>query len=62
MLREPIESEMGIAYHYPWISMASKYSDVFLKELPGLTLDREIEFGIDLIPQVQPISITFNSM
>lgn len=34
-----------------------KYSDVFPDELPGLPPDSEIEFGIDVAPDTQPISI-----
>jgi hypothetical protein len=33
------------------------YPDVFLDELPGMPLERDIEFCIDLIPRTQPISI-----
>ncbi|XP_076883092.1 uncharacterized protein LOC143531730 [Bidens hawaiensis] len=33
-----------------------EYPDVFPKELPGLPPEREIEFTIDLIPGVEPIS------
>ena len=34
------------------------YLDVFLKELPGLPLQREIEFTIDVVPDATPTSIT----
>ena len=37
--------------------MVETFPDVFLKELPGLPPDKEIEFCIDLIPGVQPLSI-----
>nr|GFB08022.1 putative reverse transcriptase domain-containing protein [Tanacetum cinerariifolium] len=33
-----------------------EFADVFLDELPGLPLAREIEFGIELIPGAEPIS------
>ena len=33
-----------------------RYADVFLKDLPGLPLDREVEFAIDLLPGITPIS------
>ena len=33
------------------------FSMFFLEELPGLPPDREIEFGIDVPPGTQPISI-----
>ena len=35
-----------------------EFPDVFPKELPGLPPDREIEFGIDLVPGAEPKSIT----
>lgn len=34
-----------------------EYLDIFLEELPGLLQDREIEFCIDLLPRMTPISI-----
>ncbi|KAA3480627.1 Gag protease polyprotein-like protein [Gossypium australe] len=35
----------------------SEYTDVFPKELLGLPPDREVEFVIDLVPRIAPISI-----
>jgi hypothetical protein len=32
------------------------FLDVFLGELPGMPLDREVEFVIDLLPRTAPIS------
>nr|GEZ12728.1 putative gypsy-type retrotransposon polyprotein [Tanacetum cinerariifolium] len=32
------------------------FSDVFLEELPGIPPEREVEFGIELVPGTQPIS------
>nr|GEZ37444.1 hypothetical protein [Tanacetum cinerariifolium] len=32
------------------------FSDVFSKELPGIPPEREVEFGIELVPGTQPIS------
>nr|GFC69839.1 retrotransposon protein [Tanacetum cinerariifolium] len=32
------------------------FSDLFLEELPGIPPEREVEFGIELIPGTQPIS------
>ena len=32
------------------ILVVKDFLDVFLEELPGLPLDREIEFGIDVPP------------
>ncbi|KAA3464322.1 reverse transcriptase [Gossypium australe] len=34
-----------------------EYVDVFPEELPGLPPDREVEFGIDLLPGTTPVSI-----
>ena len=36
--------------------VVSKYVDVFPDELPGLPPDREIQFGIDLVLSIAPIS------
>jgi hypothetical protein len=33
----------------------SEFSDVFPEELPGMLLDREIEFVIELVPSTAPI-------
>ncbi|KAG8487906.1 hypothetical protein CXB51_018008 [Gossypium anomalum] len=38
--------------------VVSEFADVFPEELPGLSLDREVEFVIDVIPGTAPISIT----
>ncbi|XP_016702287.1 uncharacterized protein [Gossypium hirsutum] len=40
------------------VSVVSEYVDVFLEELPGLPPDREVEFGIELIPGTTPILIS----
>ena len=40
------------------VSIVWDYPDVFLEDLPGLPLEREVEFGIDLIPGTAPISKT----
>ncbi|XP_070013143.1 uncharacterized protein [Nicotiana sylvestris] len=39
------------------VSVVNEFSDVFPVELPGIPPDREINFGIDVIPGTQPISI-----
>ena len=39
------------------ILVVKDFPDVFPEELLGLPLDREIEFGIDVPPGTQPISI-----
>ena len=38
------------------ILVVKEFPDVFPEELPGLPLDREIEFAIELIPGTGPIS------
>ncbi|XP_070040627.1 uncharacterized protein [Nicotiana tomentosiformis] len=39
------------------VHVVNKYPDVFPDELPGIPPDREIDFGIDVMPGTQPISI-----
>jgi hypothetical protein len=38
------------------IRVVRDFPDVFPKELPGMTPDREVEFVIDLLPGTAPIS------
>lgn len=38
------------------IPVVREFTDVFSDELPGLPPDREIEFSIDLVPRITPIS------
>ncbi|XP_017647945.1 uncharacterized protein LOC108488157 [Gossypium arboreum] len=44
------------------MSVVNEFPDVFPKELPGLPPDREVEFGIDVIPRIAPISVTLYRM
>ncbi|WMV55015.1 hypothetical protein MTR67_048400, partial [Solanum verrucosum] len=39
------------------VPIVNEFLDVFPNDLPGVPLEREIDFGIDLIPDTQPISI-----
>ncbi|XP_070039654.1 uncharacterized protein [Nicotiana tomentosiformis] len=39
------------------VPIVNKFPDVFLDELLGIPPDREIDFGIDMMPGTQPISI-----
>jgi hypothetical protein len=39
------------------IWVVKEFPDVFLEDLPGLPPDQEIEFSIDLLPGITPISI-----
>lgn len=38
------------------VSIVREYKDVFLEDLPGLPLDRQLEFTINLIPGAPPVS------
>jgi hypothetical protein len=38
------------------IPVVCEFPDVFPDELPGLPPDRDVEFGIELIPRIAPIS------
>ena len=46
--------ETGVVNNMP---MVCEFSDVFLEKLPGLLLEREIEFCIDIVPGTDPISM-----
>ncbi|XP_060182450.1 uncharacterized protein LOC132612133 [Lycium barbarum] len=39
------------------VPVVNEFPEVFPEDLPGVPPDREIEFGIDLLPDTQPISI-----
>ena len=39
------------------VSVVSKFLDVFPNDLPSVPPERKIDFGIDLLPDTQPISI-----
>ncbi|XP_070024842.1 uncharacterized protein [Nicotiana sylvestris] len=39
------------------VPVVRDYPDVFPADLPGMPPDRDIDFGIDLLPDTQPISI-----
>ena len=38
------------------IPVVCEFSDVFPDDLPGLPLDRDVEFKIELLPSTAPIS------
>lgn len=40
------------------VPIVNEYSNVFLEDLPGLRLEREVEFTIYLILGINPISLT----
>jgi hypothetical protein len=62
---EPVVTAKGAANHVklnqlnvsqgPEVSMVNEFPDVFLEELPGMPLDRDIEFVFDLMPGTTPI-------
>ena len=39
------------------VPVVSEFPEVFPEDLPGVPPEREIDFGIDLLPDTQPISI-----
>ena len=47
-LETPSLESVQVVYEFP---------EVFPKDLPGVPPEREIDFGIDLLPDTQPISI-----
>ncbi|XP_070050781.1 uncharacterized protein [Nicotiana tomentosiformis] len=44
------------------VPIVNEFPDVFLDELPGIPPDREIDFGIDMVPDTHPISIPLYRM
>ena len=40
-----------------FVNVVNEFSNVFPNDFPGILPDREIVFGIDLLPDTQPISI-----
>ena len=38
------------------IFVVREFPDVFPEDLPGIPIDREIEFSVDLLPETSPIS------
>ena len=53
MVRD-IKADKGVIENVP---VVHEFLDVFLEELPGLPLEREIELCIDIVPGIDPISI-----
>ncbi|XP_070010710.1 uncharacterized protein [Nicotiana sylvestris] len=45
------------ALSFEFVPVVNEFPDVFPDELPRIPPDREIDFGIDMIPGTQPISI-----
>lgn len=44
------------------VPVVNEFLEVFPDELPGIPPDREIDFGIDVLPDTQPISILLYRM
>ena len=42
--------------------MVDEFPNVFPDDLPSLPTDQEIDFGIDLVPEIQLVSITHYQM
>ena len=38
------------------VAVVQDFTDVFPEDLPGMPIDREIDFCIDVIPEAQPVS------
>ena len=46
----------------PFVPVVNEFSKVFPNNLPSIPPDREIDFGIDLIPDTHPITISLCRM
>jgi hypothetical protein len=51
-------NEKGVAKVLEHLPVVREFADVFLEELPGMPLERELEFTIDLKPGTEPIART----
>jgi hypothetical protein len=51
-------NKKGVAEGLEHLSVVREFADVFPKELPGMSLERELEFTIDLKPRTEPITRT----
>ena len=65
-LKERKMISKGYVYHLVWVKDSSSKTPTlqtilvvyeFPKDLPGVSLEREIDFGIDFFPKYQPISV-----
>ena len=55
-LASTVDTMIKVVTELSKVCVVCKFLDVFPKELPGLPLDREIEFEIELLPRTTPIS------
>jgi hypothetical protein len=51
-------NEKGVAEDLEHLSVVREFADIFLEELPGIPLERELEFTIDLKQGNEPIART----
>ena len=56
---QDLDSEIHTIESLP---VVSEFSEVFPHEFPDISLEREIDFGIYLLPDTNPISIPPNRM
>ena len=52
----PVAAHVGASPNLTPIPVVCEFLDVFSEDLPGLPLDREVEFSIELQPSTAPIS------
>ena len=45
-----------LALRSPRIPVVKEFPDVFLKELPGIPLEREVDLAIEIVPGTVPVS------
>jgi hypothetical protein len=55
-------NEKGVAAGLEHLSVVREFVDVFLEELPRMSLERELEFTMDLKPGTEPIEECLISM
>jgi hypothetical protein len=55
MLRDPTDQK-GFEVHAVQATSIADIPDVFSDDLPGLPLDRDVEFKMELLPGMTPIS------
>ena len=51
-------NEKGVEEDLEHLPILKEFADVFPKELPGMPLEREMDFTIDLKPGTEPIART----
>jgi hypothetical protein len=51
-------NEKGVAEGIEHLPMVKEFADIFPEDLPGMSLERELEFIIELKPWTKPIART----